>query len=186
MKKLTLSITTAAALCATALAAPAHAGHDSSWDYARVVRAEPIVRSVRVRQPHEECREEPVTERRVVHGGPHDPGGILLGGIIGGVIGHQFGHGAGRDRAAAVGAAIGASHAAHHQAWHNRRVVERTVYETTCRTTYESRWEERVEGYDVTYRYQGRLYHTRTVHDPGERIRVRVDVTPVAYEDDLD
>ena len=36
-------------------------------------------------------------------------------------------------------------------------------------------------GYDVTYRYDGRTYRTRTPYDPGERLRVRVDqyVTPV-------
>lgn len=188
MNKATLSMTTAAALCAAALAAPAHARHDEGrWDYARVVRAEPIVRTVRVREPREECREEPVTERRVYHtAGHHDPAGILLGGAIGAVIGHQFGHGSGRDRAAAVGAVIGAAHAAHHQGHHGRRVVERTTYETTCRTAYATRWVEEVDGYDVTYKYQGRLYHTRTAHDPGRHIRVRVDVTPVAYEDDLD
>ena len=37
---------------------------------------------------------------------------------------------------------------------------------------------ERIEGYDVTYEYAGREYVTRMPYDPGERIRVRVDVTP--------
>jgi uncharacterized protein YcfJ len=30
--------------------------------------------------------------------------------------------------------------------------------------------------YDVTYEYAGRTYTTRTDYDPGERIRVRVEV----------
>ena len=30
-------------------------------------------------------------------------------------------------------------------------------------------------GYEVTYRYGGREYTTRMDHDPGERMRVRVD-----------
>lgn len=38
--------------------------------------------------------------------------------------------------------------------------------------------DRRVSGYDVTYEYAGRTYHTRTDHHPGDRIRVRVDVRP--------
>jgi uncharacterized protein YcfJ len=37
---------------------------------------------------------------------------------------------------------------------------------------------ERVDGYDVTYEYGGRTYHTRSDYNPGDRIRVRVDVVP--------
>ena len=44
-----------------------------------------------------------------------------------------------------------------------------------------ARYEEHIAGYDVTYRYQGRLYHTRTDYDPGRRIRVRVEVTPARW-----
>ena len=36
---------------------------------------------------------------------------------------------------------------------------------------------ERVDGYDVTYEYAGRQYRTRRDYHPGERIRVRVDVS---------
>ena len=36
----------------------------------------------------------------------------------------------------------------------------------------------RVSGYDVTYEYGNRTYHTRTDHHPGDRIRIRVDVRP--------
>ena len=32
--------------------------------------------------------------------------------------------------------------------------------------------------YDVTYEYGGRTYVARTAYDPGDRIRVRVDVHP--------
>ena len=45
---------------------------------------------------------------------------------------------------------------------------------------YRDSWEERVDGYDVTYEYAGREYVTRMPYDPGERIRIRVDVTPTA------
>jgi len=39
--------------------------------------------------------------------------------------------------------------------------------------------EERLEGYDVTYRYDGEVYSTRTRNDPGDTIRVSVSVVPV-------
>ena len=38
--------------------------------------------------------------------------------------------------------------------------------------------DNRVAGYDVTYEYAGREFHTRTDYHPGDRIRVRVEVHP--------
>jgi uncharacterized protein YcfJ len=176
MKKLSVVLLTAAT---TGLPGIAAASHDRGWAYAQVVRTEPIVHQVRISEPVQECREEPVTQR-TVYRGHFDPGAVLVGGIIGGVIGHQFGKGSGKDAATVAGAVIGANHAARHSGTADR-VVERTVYQTVCRTVVQTRYQERIDGYHVTYRYQGRLYRTRTSYDPGKRIRVRVDVTPVAY-----
>jgi uncharacterized protein YcfJ len=39
-------------------------------------------------------------------------------------------------------------------------------------------WEERTDGYRVTYVYNGRKGVTELPYRPGDRIRVRVDVTP--------
>jgi uncharacterized protein YcfJ len=44
-----------------------------------------------------------------------------------------------------------------------------------CRTETNWRSTDRVLGYEVTYRYGGREYTTRMDHDPGERMRVRVN-----------
>jgi len=176
MNKLTQGTALAAAICGLAFTVPAYARHDREWTWARVVRAEPLYREVRVSAPREVCREEPVVER-TVRGGHPDPGAVLFGAMIGGVIGHQFGGGHGRDAATAAGALIGAHQGAAHSAY-GRRVTERTVYETTCHTVREARYERIVDGYDVTYRYRGRLYHTHSTHDPGNRIRIRVDVEP--------
>lgn len=49
-----------------------------------------------------------------------------------------------------------------------------------CRLVSSYRYEQRVEGYDVTYHYQGRIYTTRMPYDPGSRVPVRLDV-PVRY-----
>ena len=181
MNQLTRGTALATAVCGLLIsAAPASASHDDAvWAYAKVVRAEPIYREVRVRGPRQVCEEVPVIERTRYRGGA-DPNAVLFGAVIGGVIGHQFGSGRGNDAATAAGALIGANHAASNS-YRSGRVVEREVIETRCETVSAARYEERIEGYDVTYRYQGRLYHTRTHYDPGKRIRVRVEVTPARW-----
>jgi len=152
--------------------------HNDGYDYAPVTRVEPIVRQVRVETPRRECWDE----TRVVESRPHisDPsvgGRTLLGGIIGGVIGHQIGSGRGRDAATIAGAVIG-SGVGYDSA--RRRVGTSTEEHVVqrCATRYERDYEERIEGYRVTYEYNGREFTTRMPYDPGERIRVRVDVAP--------
>ena len=44
-----------------------------------------------------------------------------------------------------------------------------------CRTVTNWRDTDRVLGYEVTYRYGGREYTTRMDHDPGNRLRIRVN-----------
>jgi len=149
------------------------------YDYARVRRVEPIVRQVRVETPRRECWDE--TE--YVAARPHisDPkvaGPTLLGSVIGGVVGHQFGSGSGRDAATIAGAMIGAGVGYDSAA---RRAATTTAEERTvqrCAVRYESDYEERIEGYRVTYEYNGREYSTRLPYDPGDRIKVRVAVAP--------
>jgi uncharacterized protein YcfJ len=176
-RKLTSSLTLAAA--ALLASAPVLADYDREDDdrrygraeYAKVVRATPIYRQVRIDSPRQECREQ-----RIVHRDPgYQDGGVLVGAILGGVAGHQFGKGRSNAAATAAGALIGASIA------QNRHgaLRERVSYEPVCTTYNEYRYEERVEGYDVAYKYHGRVYHTRMPYDPGSRIRVNVDVSPV-------
>jgi uncharacterized protein YcfJ len=43
----------------------------------------------------------------------------------------------------------------------------------SCRTVTAWRMEQRVEGYDVLYHYDGRVYGTRLPYEPGERLPVR-------------
>jgi len=38
--------------------------------------------------------------------------------------------------------------------------------------------QRRIMGYDVEYRYRGEVYLSRLNYDPGERLRVRVSVSP--------
>ena len=47
-----------------------------------------------------------------------------------------------------------------------------------CRTVEVERDERRLTGYDVEYQYKGETYMSRLAGDPGNRLRIRVSVTP--------
>jgi uncharacterized protein YcfJ len=183
-------ILTAAVCGAVGLASPAFAGSkrydyrsDRGYertDYAEVLDVDPITRQVRVSQPRQECWDERVTYREPEYRTGLNAG-TVLGAIIGGVAGHQIGGGHGRDAATAVGAVIGAHVGAREAAYHRGGGTERVGYEQRCETYSDTRYEQRVEGYDVTYRYQGRIYHTQLPYDPGRRLEVDVNVRPVRY-----
>jgi uncharacterized protein YcfJ len=151
------------------------------YDDARVVAVEPIVRRVRVESPRRECWDEVRTEypERTVHSGTAAP--TIIGGIIGGAIGSQVGRGHGRDIATIAGTLIGASigHDSASRSSRDSEPEERVV--ERCQTRYDSSYRERVDGYRVTYEYQGREYTTQMPYDPGDRIRVQVAVSPAGY-----
>jgi uncharacterized protein YcfJ len=147
------------------------------YDYAPVTHVEPIVRQVRIETPRRECYDDVRTVQSEGHiSDPNVGGRTLLGGIIGGVIGHQFGSGSGRDAATVAGAMIGAGvgydSATRRYSEPREEVVQR------CDVRYDHEYEERIDGYRVTYQYNGREYTTRMPYDPGERIKVRVAVAP--------
>lgn len=156
---------------------------DGAYDYARVVDVQPLTTRVRVSTPQRECWDEVrYDDRGYGYGnGPRSSaGGALLGAVIGGVIGHQIGSGRGRDAATAAGAVIGAG-IGHARAERRNSVNLPPPREYTvqrCETRYRSEYEERVEAYRVTYVYHGRRQVTELPYNPGERIRVRVDVRP--------
>ena len=156
-------------------------GDSHVYDYAKVLSVKPIVRYVTVETPVRECWEE--TRHYTVERRPNTAGGALVGAIIGGVVGHQFGSGRGNDAATVAGSLIGAAVGSESA---RKRARERGDYGSTtyakpvrrCETNYQSHQEERVDGYQVVYRYHGQRYSTRLPYDPGNRIRVRVDVRP--------
>ena len=133
-------------------------------DYARVVRSTPIYREVAIRVPVDSCRVETVayTERRA---GGDSFQGTLVGGLIGAAIGHEMGR---NGHATAAGGLIGAA-IGNNVAGGSRRV---TTYEDreVCTTQYRTEYQRELVGYDVTYRYDGRVYTTETRHHPGDRI----------------
>ena len=163
-----------------------------TYDYAKVVSVDPIVRQVRIETPRRECwtdtssydRSRRSYDDRYYAGGerPGTAGRMILGGIIGAAIGNSIGAGDGRRAATVAGALIGSAigHDAgsrgdgrYGSGYYERRPVER------CDVRYESTYEQRIDGYNVVYVYDGRRHAIRLPYDPGERIRVRVDVMPV-------
>ena len=179
-KTLTASLTAASLLFAassTAFADYGRGAQKAKFDYAKVISAEPIVRYVTVKTPQRECWEE--TRTRVEHrGSPGNPAGTLVGAVIGGVVGHQFGSGRGNDAATVAGALIGAAVGNNSSKRAPRETVRYEEPVQRCETTIVEREEERIDGYRVVYRYQGQRYATRMPYDPGDKLRVRVDVRP--------
>ncbi len=182
-KRQTAGLATAALLLG--LATQAVADHDDYrgagpvYDYAQVLSSKPIVRYVTVKTPVRECWDD-VEYYTVNHRPPGVGAKTLVGAIIGGVIGHQFGSGHGNDAATVAGTLLGATianqsaykHGGKYGATQYSRPVKR------CETQYRNHQEERIDGYQVVYRYNGQKYSTRMPHDPGRRIRVRVDIRP--------
>ena len=153
-------------------------------DYARVIDVDPIVRYVRVKTPHRVCWDEVRYDRpQRAHRGS-TTGSTIVGGIIGGVIGRQFGGGNGRNAMTVVGTLVGSAighEKAERRNWNRNRDHYESVGRNVerCRTDYEYEERERIDGYRVTYLYNGRTYKTRTNRHPGEEIRVKVSVSPV-------
>ena len=152
-----------------------------AYDYAKVVDVEPLTSRVRVSTPQRECWDETRYDRGSQYGGhgPQVAGTTLLGAAIGAVIGHQIGDGQGRKAATAGGAVIGAA-IGHQQGMRRYGAVSapQPYSVQRCETRYHDDYQERVDGYRVTYVYHGRRQVTELPYRPGDRIRVRVDVSP--------
>lgn len=175
------------ALAMISTAASAWDDNAPEYDTARVVSVDPIIEQVDEPVSREVCWNEPVERyepryRYVDRRDRDNTGATLLGALIGGAIGNNFGHGDGRRAATIAGAVIGGA-IANDEA---RRPRYRDVggryvrdEERRCEVRTEYRSDERVVGYDVSYEYNGRIYHTRTDHHPGDSIRVEVQVAAV-------
>jgi uncharacterized protein YcfJ len=131
-----------------------------SYGYAQVMRVEPAY------EAYTTSTEPRCVERR--HGST--AGATVLGAIVGGALGNQVGKGDGRKAATVAGAVAGGA-IGHEVAEHNGS----TTYE--CPSGYVQE-ERRIAGYDVEYTYKGESYRSRLAYDPGNRLRVRVSVTP--------
>jgi len=153
----------------------------SDYDYAQVTHVEPRYRQVRVSVPRQECYSETRYEPDRPYAGERPAaGGMILGGLIGAVIGHQLGHGHERAFGTVAGAVVGSA-IGHDAAQRRDDGGDERGYGERCVTRYDERIDQRIDGYRVSYRYNDRNYQTDLPYDPGERLRVRVAVSPEGY-----
>ncbi|GMV30635.1 MAG: hypothetical protein AMXMBFR59_27600 [Rhodanobacteraceae bacterium] len=141
--------------------------------WADVVRVDPIYTYERVSRPERECYDTDVARREDRRG--NNAGATVLGAIIGGALGNQVGKGDGRKAATIAGAVAGGAIANSAARRDDHTYV---TSERHCREVDGGYEERRINGYDVEYRYRGETYMSRLSYDPGERIRVRVSVSP--------
>ena len=185
-KQLALAGLTASLVGVSAHASAGDSGYyegQDGYDYATVTAVTPIYNDIQIVEPRTQCWDQTVTYQQP------SPAGTIIGGLIGAAVGrdaargyrHGRGHhrhyhrgnkGAGMVAGAAVGAMIGGAISRH-----NAPVQYGT--QQRCQVVEEVSTRRELVGYDVNYRYNGQEYLIRTDRHPGDRIRVRVDVTPV-------
>lgn len=129
-------------------------------EYGDVTSVRPMIR--------EQCYSEPSYGRYDDrYEQPRSRTAPVLGAIVGAAVGNQIGDGRGRDAATVAGAALGYSITRDNQErnrYNNQRQYSR----------YESRGcDQRVDGYEVTFWFNGREYRTVMRNHPGDRIRLR-------------
>ncbi|MCK9488420.1 MAG: hypothetical protein M0Q42_03275 [Xanthomonadales bacterium] len=116
--------------------------------YAQVLGVEPAFESVRVSRLIEYCRDP----------APGNGVASLLAGLV--------------DTAPAPGAHEPIADA------HDASVDAPDPAADACELRREETVETQAVGYDVQYRYRGELFQSRLDEDPGDRLRIRVEITP--------
>ncbi len=183
---------------------PAVAGHNYFYDYARVVKTEPVYHYVEHSHPVHHCYPNKRKRYRGYHSSHHDSTTpTIVGAIVGGAIGHAIGNNktnkriglaAGAILGGSIGHDIGERHNSpgyrYNQGSHNRHGYDRHGYGhyshhehgERCTVSYEhGTTVKKLRGYNVTYRYKGERFHTFTKHHPGKRIKLKVNVTPAVH-----
>lgn len=139
---------------------------------ARVISTTERYVTVREVRPTEECREVQVNSSGSTSS--HTP--ELLGAILGGAIGKEFDDSS--DAGALIGGLLGASIASDMEK-KNAKNKGSSRTEIQCATVNREVEVRRVDGYDVTYEYDGNLFTYKMNYYPGTTIPVRVFVLPV-------
>lgn len=189
IQKTAIAITLAGGLSAAAIAGSSYTSDlFTHYDYARVVDVNEIIEKVKYSEPVEKCWNEKVryrNERR--HARNHDSRTPdVIGTLIGAAVGNRFGSGSGRDAATVAGALLGGSIGRdvrksgqrHNQGRYRDDYRVETVRQ--CETHHEVRYDEQVAGYNVKYKYKGKVFSTQMDTHPGRKIKVQVTVVPVS------
>ncbi len=135
-----------------------------------VVSSSPVYQVVRVNTPQEECWQEAVTVSSKSNSNTPE----ILGAIVGAGVGRLFGDGRGQDAATVAGAILGGSIGSDLE---NKNASSQVQYQQRCRVVDQYRDEERLQGYDVTFKLNDRLYTTRTRNDPGSSININFTIS---------
>lgn len=161
---------------ALVMAAPALA--ETRYEYAQVVESRPIYQTVEVSIPKQECWNEEIAHTR--NNGSNSRTPALLSTLIGGALGNAVGHGKSNKR---VGTVVGAvlGHSIGRDIVANNRNDREVYYETVrqCETVYDYQEEERLVGYQVQYLYNNEEYSVRMDDDPGDQVRLKINIQPV-------
>lgn len=144
-------------------------------DYAKVIHSHPIYETISYIDPVEECHMVK-RERHHHHHSPKAP--IILGSIIGGAIGNELGH---KEKNKKVGVVVGsilggaiASDLSHQH--HRDHGKKHKRHKRVCHRVEHTRYRQEITGYNVSYRYHGRVYNTVTRFEPGHRLRIAVNI----------
>lgn len=180
MKRMFSVIGLSGFLLITSLSSLAGDRHQSYYqDTARVVNVEPIYKYTRYRP--RDCDDGYHRDRRNNYPRRHlsENTSTITGAIIGGVIGNQFGDGRGKTAMTIAGTVLGGSVA--RDSYRNRPLGHSRDNRDQCRYVDDRndyRNTRNIDGYRVTYRYNGQLFTTTMDHDPGRRIPVEVSIRP--------
>ncbi|NND38137.1 MAG: glycine zipper 2TM domain-containing protein [Pseudomonadales bacterium] len=160
---------------------------DSFTDYARVLSAEPVYETVIDTEPHESCWNERLRPARHHHRGHYQDRStpMLVGAILGGALGNELGHHKRNKQVGAVlggllGGSIGRDIARQNHDNRGYHQDDRAGYRTVqrCETRYQEVEVQKLVAYEVSYRYRGKIYQAQTSEHPGDRLPLRVTVTP--------
>ena len=145
-----------------------------SFGFADVLRSDPIYETVQEARPREVCSDVSTEHNRRYD---NTNAGTVVGALVGAALGNQVGGGDGRRVATVAGAVVGGAVGREVDASDNPQGTERSV-RSECRVVDQYVERKEVVGYDVQYRYRGEVYSSRMDYDPGEKLRVRVAVSP--------
>lgn len=185
-----------------------NASYSSQVDFARVVRVDPVFETYTTQPVNgPRCYERPTyvqgdayygdgrgngdsyydsygNEQRSVGTQGGRTAATIVGGVVGAVLGSKVGGGSARYATSALGSMVGGMAGKSIYEQSKRSQQPRTGTVRVCDPVqnngdyYSTGGTRSVSAYDVTYEYAGKTYRTRTDHNPGDRIRVRVDVRP--------
>jgi uncharacterized protein YcfJ len=98
-------------------------------------------------------------------------GDALIGSIIGGVIGNQFGGGNGKTAMTVLGVIVGGNMA------NGTSKKGETIRQTVCDEVPQYSTKTTIVGWNVSYQYDGQIYHVQMTQDPGQYVTLKTSTT---------